>query len=238
LKVTEEFRVAEVLAAFANLDRENLVKVKAFRNDYPDFAPAEWWDYKFTLNELVPSVMGFGDNPVDPLEYGAILDTELATSWHDTQSQVWCAWDNEFKFASVFVLTSLLRSVFVAPKEAVLTSANLYMSDGEFLELATPKMYGFHKAVLYLHHHPWRAKICKDCEKYFVARHPKREFCEYKSPDPRYLSCRHKNDCERKLKYYDATGREKRQKATKAATKKRRSNPRLPVHNPKSTWTQ
>lgn len=165
-------------------------------------------------------MMPYGDNPLNPADYDTVLERGLAPMWQEAQSQVHGAWDNEFKFPNVFGLTALLRTVFVAPTEMVLTSSNLYLPDGELCELSSPKLYTFHNAVLYLHHNSWRARICKGCEKYFVANHPKRDYCEY--PDARGETCRQKNDNKRRLDYYYKTGKKKRQ------TKKRKGSPRLP----------
>jgi hypothetical protein len=217
LKIPEEFKEAEVLAQFANLDTADAAAVAYFQNNYPDFAPAEWWDY----------TVEYGNNP-NPLElvtrtvYGMIAPDAIygvAPRWHETHSFVCSTWENEFEFTSIFVLTALLRSVFVGSAETART-ASMNLTDWQLFELSTHPMYGFHNAVLYLYHQPWRAKTCRGCGKYFVANHPKREFCEY--PDARGETCRYKNDNRRHLEYYHEAGKEKRQAKT------RKSSPSLP----------
>src|SRR5712671_4475244 len=185
MKVPETFRDAEALADFANLNPADAASVAYFRNNYPDFAPAEWWDYRTESVDFVP-VSG------DDLDFkGTDIKGSLAKSllfvWQDTQEEIRRVWQDRFKFESVFNLTELLKMVFVAPSEMVLSGSHLYLPDGTFHELSTSKVYSFHKAVLYLHQNSWRAKICKGCEKHFVANHPKRDFCEY--PDARGETC-------------------------------------------------
>jgi hypothetical protein len=37
--------------------------------------------------------------------------------------------------------------------------------------------YAYQSAVMFLHEQPWRAKICEECHKRFVADHAKRRYC-------------------------------------------------------------
>jgi hypothetical protein len=216
LRVSEAFRDAEVLADFANLDPEEVASVAYFRNNYPDFAPAEWWDYQTQSLELV-RVRGDDSSNVE-----GKIEEHLISVWEDTQDELRRAWEDQFKFESVFNLTELLKMVFVAPSEMVLSAAHLYLPDGTFHELSTSKVWSFHKAVLYLHENGWRARVCRSCERYFVANHPQRDFCQY--PDARGETCRDRNDNKRKLDYYYTTGKKERQ----AKHRKRKSSPRLP----------
>ena len=216
LKVSEQFRDAEALAEFANLNSTDSAEVGYFRNNYPDFAPAEWWEYKYEGMEIVPAVMPWGDSPINPAEQGALIDDSPVLCWTDLQDEIVRKWEDHFQFESVFNLTALLKMVFIVPgqtkeerMETVWTQSHLYLPDGSLAELASPTLYTFHTAVLYLYQQPWRARICKSCGKYFVANHPKRDFCEY--PDKRGETCRQKNDNARHLVYYRETGKKKRQ---------------------------
>ena len=222
MKVTEAFRDAEALANFANLNPADSAAVDFFKENYLDFAPREWWDYKFEEMELIPGVVSLpgSNNPINAADYPAMLEENLVPIWQTAQGEIQRAWEDKFQFEKIFGLTELLKAVFVAPAETVRTSLHLYMPDGDLYELSSPKLYTYHKAVLYLNQHPWQARICKACEKYFVANHPKRDFCEY--PDVENETCREKNDKSRKLDYYYTTGKKKRQ------AKKRKSSPRLP----------
>lgn len=163
--------------------------------------------------------------------------------WHHAQEQVRKAWKAQFTFPAaverarngrsrklgvtvsppeVEDLSDLLKLVFQADSgNRLWNSSQLLLPDGTIHEIKTPVPYGFHKALLYLHQHPNRAKICKLCGKYFVTAHGKRDFCEYK--DERGESCRQKNDKTRKLDYYYETAKEVRQ-----AKRKKKSSPRLP----------
>jgi hypothetical protein len=222
LKVPEAFRDAEALADFANLDPADSAAVDFFRVNYGDFAPLDWWDYKVEEIELIPAMVSLpdSDDPMNAKEYAAMLEENLVPVWQSTQEEVQRAWAGQFQFEKIFGLTELLKAVFVAPDELVRASLHLNIPDGQLSELGGSKLYTYHKAVLYLIQRPWQAKICKSCNKYFVASHPKRDYCEY--PDLDSETCREKNDKSRKLDYYYTTGKGKRQ------AKKRKSSPRLP----------
>jgi hypothetical protein len=223
MKLPEAFRDAEALAEFANLSPTDSASVAYFKENYPEFAPCEWWDYKFEDLELIPAVLpaSDSDNPINPIAYGGVLKEDLIPIWQNVQDEIQRAWIDRFQFENVFGLTQRLKAVFIAPSELVLTGSHLYLPDGALYELGTPKLYTFHKAVLYLNQHSWRPKICQHCGKYFVANHPQRDSCPY--PDARGETCRQKRDKKRKLDYYFTTGKHKRQ-----ANNKRKSNPRLP----------
>jgi hypothetical protein len=222
LKVPESFRDAEALAEFANLNSADSDAVAFFKVNYGGFAPLEWWDYKVEEIDLIPGALPLPDSndPLNPTECPAMLEEVLSPVWQITQEEIRRAWENQFKFENIFVLTVLLKEVFIAPDEIVRASLHLNIPDGELSELSGSKLYAYHKAILYLIQHPWQAKICKDCHKYFVANHPKRDYCEYLNLNSE--TCREKNDKIRKLDYYYTTGKGKRQ------AKKRRSSPRLP----------
>jgi hypothetical protein len=207
VKRPEGFQDAEALADFANLNPKDAASVSYFRNNYPDFTPAEWWDYQTESLEL----------------HHVEIKKHIISVWQNTQQQIRRVWRNHFKLKSVFYLTDLLKMVSDAPSGIALNECYVYLPDGTVQELSTSKMYLFHKAILYLHSNPWRAKVCPEkkggCGKYFVANHPKRDFCEY--PDARGETCRHKDDKRRKLEYYYAMGKKKRR------AKMRKGSPRL-----------
>jgi hypothetical protein len=230
MKLPEGFRDAEALADFANLDWNDAQKLTYFRQNYPDFAPAEWWDYKTEWVELVPRVVPLPNStdPINPAEHGFALEEELRPLWTVVQDDIHSCWLSKFQFESVFYLTQTLKYVFTAPTDMVQVSAHLYLPDGDLAVLSALKPLTYHKAVVFLNQHPKRAKICKACKKHFVANHPKREFCEY--PDERGETCRQKNGRMRNLKNYHARGRKLRQKKNKrqGMKKQRMSSPRVP----------
>src|ERR1700674_2205231 len=224
MKRPEGFQDAEALAEVANLNTEDLKAVAYFRNNYPDFAPAEWWDYKYEELSLIRT------SAIDDPNHTGAIGFEGVFLWQVAQEEIQQVWADQFKFASVFNLTALLKIVFVSPTaEMVWDQSYLDMPDGMYHEYLADKAYSFHQAVLFLHRQPWRAKICdekrKGCGKYFVANHPARDFCEY--PDAEGETCRQKDDKRRKLEYYYATGKKKRQ------AKMRKGSPRLQGSQPK-----
>jgi hypothetical protein len=225
VKVTEAFRDAETLAVFANLDPANLSpldskNVANFRNNYPDFAPSEWWDYLHRIdgNQVLRYEDVIKIDRSDP-NYESKIASKILKQWQHTQNEIQKVWEVGFKLNSS-AISDLLKLVFYVDRPGLVwNSSQVLLPDGTVYELNT-KLYSFHKAVLYLHQHPQQAKRCKECRKYFVHIHGKREFCEY--PDSRGETCRHKNDNKRRLDYYYTAGRKKRQ------AKMRKSSPRLP----------
>jgi hypothetical protein len=235
VRVTEAFRDAETLAVFANLDPVNLdpldsANVTYFRNNYPDFAPSEWWDYLCRTD----GGLAIPYEDIEKIKNGdPNYRTKLAKivegqkQWQSTQHDVQSYWNLGFDFTTVLrggtsAISDLLKLVFyVYPGQRQWGPSQVLLPNGTIYELDT-KLYSFHKAVLYLHQHPQQAKRCKDekCRKYFVHVHGKREFCEY--PDSRGETCRYKNDNKRKLDYYYEAGKKRRQ------AKMRKSSPRLP----------
>lgn len=213
VKVTETFRDAETLAEFANLEPTDSAAVAYFRNNYPDFAPKEWWDYPYLIDGM--RVLRHDDvikiAKSDP-KFKTKIENKLVQQWQHAQEQIQRAWKAGFKFKNISEV-EILKLVFCVDRPGLAwNSSQLLLPDGTVYELNT-KLYSFHKAVLYLHQHPRQAKICKKCRKYFVHVHGKRKFCEY--PDPRGETCRHKNDNKRRLDYYYETGKKKRQAKTK-----------------------
>jgi len=221
MKVTEAFRDAEALADFANLNPLDSAVVAYFRNNYPDFAPGEWWDYLYRIDGTRVIRAEDIDKIRNDPDYKTKLDklSEGLKQWQYAQDHIQKFWKAEFKLNASGV-SDLLKLVFYMDRPGLVwNSSQVLLPNGTIYELNT-KLYSFHKAVLYLHQHPRQAKICKMCGKYFVHVHGKREFCEY--PDTRGETCRHKNDNKRRLDYYYEAGKKKRQAKT------RKGSPRLP----------
>jgi hypothetical protein len=223
MKVTETFRGAEALADFANLNPADAASVAYFRNNYPEFAPSEWWDYPCRMHGMRVIRAEDALKIQNDRDYDAKLKKLQMglQQWEYTQDHIQTVWKGGFKL-SVSGVSELLKLVFCVDRPGLVwNSSQVFLPNGSIYELNT-KLYDFHKAVLYLHQHPNQAKICKNekCRKYFVHVHGKREFCEY--PDARGETCRHKNDNKRRLEYYYQTGKKERQAKT------RKSSPRVP----------
>lgn len=227
MAITEAFRDAETLAAFANLDPESpdqldSANVANFRNNYPDFAPSEWWEY---LNRIEGTRVIRAED-IDKIKNDPHFKIKLRKlreglkQWQYTQDHIQKVWQAGFKLNASEV-SALLKLVFYVDRPGQLwNSSQVLLPDGTVYELSNTKLYSFHKAVLYLLQNPRQAKRCKKCRKYFVHGRGKRDYCEY--PDSRGVTCRYKNDNKRRLDYYYATGKKKRQ------AKMRKGNPRLP----------
>lgn len=221
MKVTEAFRDAEALAEFANLESTDSASVAYFRNNYPEFAPIEWWDYQ----HLIDGMRVIRAEDIDKIRNDPNYKTKLnklgegLKQWQYAQDHIQKVWKAGFEL-NASALSDLLKLVFYVNHPGLAwNSSQVLLPDGTVYELNT-KLYSFHKGVLYLHQHPRQAKRCKKCRKYFVHVHGKREFCEY--PDSRGETCRYKNDNKRRLDYYYKTGKKKRQ------AKMRKGSPILP----------
>jgi hypothetical protein len=229
VKVTESFRDAEALAAFANLDLANLdpldsANVTNFRNNYPNFAPSEWWDYP-ARGEGARVILADDIDKIrnDP-NFKSKLDelSKGVPQWRYAQDYIQQVWKAGFNLLNASGVSDLLNLVFYTDRSDLIWNSSQVLSPNGIVYVLNTKLYDFHKAVLYLQQHPKQAKMCKNkkCRKYFVHVHGKREFCEY--PDTRGETCRHKNDNKRRLDYYYETGKKKRQ------VNMRKGSPRLP----------
>ena len=228
MKATATFRDAEALATFANLDPENADAVAYFRNNYPNFAPVEWWDYKYNEYSLC-STLTEAELEKDPSTWedtkpAGVLEEAPVFMWQVTQDEIQRLWKNHFQFESVFWLTALLKHVFVAPPDLIWNQDHLYLPDYMFQELLADKTYSFHTAVLYLNDHPKQAKICKECGKYFVTAHGKRAFCLY--PDERGETCSQKQIAKQHLEWWRNHGEKQRKAKQKQKQKQRQKRTR------------
>ena len=192
--------------------------VEYFRNNYPDFAPSEWWDYLYRRDGTrvfrAEDVIKADTN--DP-DWKRKLESKAVKQWQYAQDEIRKAWKAGFKFKNASELSDLLKLVFYVDRPGLMWNSSVILSNGGFLELNT-KFYDFHKAVLYLHEHPRQAKICAECEKYFVHARGKRTLCLF--PDSRGETCGQKRINRDRLKWWHKKGDKRR----KAERKRKKSN--------------
>ncbi len=191
VKVTEAFRSAEALADFANLDPADSASVVYFRNNYPEFAPGEWWDYLYRINGA--KVLRYDDViriPKDDPNFRTKIESKVVLQWREAQEQIRQAWSAKFKFKTVSEFSDLLKLVFYVDRPGLVwNSSQVLLPNGTVYDLHS-RVYEFHRALLYLQQHPRQAKICANCRKYFVHVHGKREYCLF--PDSRGETCSQK----------------------------------------------
>jgi hypothetical protein len=226
LKVSEGFRAAEALAEFANLKPTDSASVAYFRNNYPDFAPSEWWDYLYRFDGT--RVLDFDDiskiDESDPNWKSKIL-SKVLKQWQHAQNEIQNAWKVGFKFKTAKEVSDLLKLIFYVDRPGVIwNSSQVLMPGGGIYELNT-KLHGFHKGVFYLQEHPTQAKICENekCQKYFVHVHGKRKLCPF--PDSRGETCAQKRINEGKREWWHKKGKKQRQ------TKSKRKKSNRGAHN-------
>ncbi|HXA78738.1 MAG TPA: hypothetical protein VNV41_16505 [Candidatus Acidoferrales bacterium] len=201
MKVTEALRDAEGLAEFADLDPAG---VAYFRNNYPDFAPSDWWDLPYRIDGT--RMLRFDD--VRGLTDTKEIERKVVPQWQHTQEQIRKAWKSKFAFKHASEVSDLLKLVFSANRsERVWNSSQVILPNGTIHEVHTT-LQSFHKAVLYLHGHPRQAKICEECGRFFVHVHGKRELCLV--PDARGETCAQKRINARKLKWWHKRGNKQR----------------------------
>lgn len=144
-RVTEVLRNAQALAGFSNL--ETAREADYFRNNYPDFLPGKWWEYR------------------------------NGEQWRMTQRFLRESWKSQFTgggyfvarlIQSVFNPDDLLDSLFDFK-----TGQPKFIEISEMPWGSTP----FQMAVLHLFERPWRARFCEECHKRFIAVEPKNKFC-------------------------------------------------------------
>lgn len=225
MTVTEAFRDAESLAEFANLDPANENAVAYFRNNYPGFAPAEWWDYPYRIDGT--RVLRYEDViqiPESDPNFKTKIKTKIVQQWQHAQDQIRRAWKAKFNFKNVSELSDLLKLIFDVDRPGqVWNSSQVLAPNGTIYELNS-RLYGYHKALLYLHEHPQQAKICgnPECRKYFMTAHGKRDFCLY--PDERGETCSQKQIAKQHLEWWRTKGEAQRKakKKQKAKMKQKR----------------
>jgi hypothetical protein len=121
--------------------------VTQFRSKHPDFLPSLIWQ-------------AFGPMPND--EPGRYL------LWLQMQKQLKEVWDKGFPEKDVLDLISASSTLLdFASGYAAETSG---ASDGISLDM-------YRKAILFLYGESWRAKICKQCLRHFIATASKSECC-------------------------------------------------------------
>jgi len=191
--------------------------VDYFRNNYPDFAPNEWWDYLYRIDGT--RVLRYEDVikiPKSDPNFNSKMESKVVQQWQHAQEQIQKAWKAGFKFKSASEVSDLLKLIFYMDRPGLIwNSSQVLVPGGGIYELNT-KLHGFHKAVLYLHEHPRQAKICDECGKYFVHVHGKRKLCLF--PDARGETCPQKRIDEDKREWWHKKG--KKQRKTKGKRKK------------------
>jgi len=180
-RVTDVFRDAQALALFSNLEEKD---VEHFRNNYPDFAPRNWWGYKLTLQDLQVtgdlkhSQMLLTDpfwkqepfrsrNPSGGNTYAFRQQTTPRNLWQQNQSWLREAWKAHFEIGLLDML-KLLTSVFdpkASPPNTVFATL-LNVPDGSY-----------HRGLSWLFEQKWRARLCAECKKRFVAAESKTICC-------------------------------------------------------------
>jgi hypothetical protein len=184
-----------LLAKFANLKPED---AEGFRRRYPNFAPdawpGGWWNSQVVTESGSDSV----------LEY----------KWQEMQRHLHKLWVQRFS-------PDLCIELMTVGTEWARMSAkhNAQQQAGEEHELragsgfdASPKVWDYQRAIMFLYVQPWRASRCEreECRRYFVKEIPARRFCS----DTCFHLCRDSG----KLKWWHKAG--KKQRAQKNKTKK------------------
>jgi hypothetical protein len=215
---TGAFRDAQALALFSNLEEND---VDSFRNNYPDFAPQKWWDYRLTLQDLLLAgdtkhlQMLLNDpfwnrepfrsnNPSGAGTYAFRQQTTPRNLWQQNQSWLREAWNAHFEIELLDIL-KLLTSVFdpsdSSPKTVFATL------------LDVPVGGSYHRGLSYLFEQRWRARFCAECKKRFVAGESKNICCSE--------TCSHERRNRGKRGWFNAVG--STQRAARNMIGKRRS---------------
>jgi hypothetical protein len=202
-----------------NLNPADSVGAAHFGNNYPDFAPSEWWDYLYRINGT--RVLRYEDvikaDKNDP-EWEKKLESKVVKQWQETQHEIQKVWKAKFKLKTAAEVSDLFKLVFYVDRSGVPWNSSQILVPGVGVYELNSKLYSFHHAVLYLHQHPRQAKICEECGKYFVHAHGKRTLCLY--PDSRGETCGQKRINRDKLKWWYERGKKQR----KAKSKRKKSN--------------
>lgn len=175
-RTAEETRLlldaADALAAFADLEPAG---VEVFRQRYPDFFAVFDPD-----NPPTPYVTdaAFWDYQSDRAQ-----QKNFSRHWQLVQAGVRRAWDtwtseSDVYLVTMFELLHLLTSVF--------DPNNALFAVGKHPDYVAPVYVNempFHQAVQFLNLEHWRAKVCQECGKRFVADHASRKYCSIASEE-------------------------------------------------------
>ena len=182
-RIEEEERAlldaADALAAFANLEPAG---VEAFRQLHLDFIPAVWWAKSNWLQErnLLLKAWRAG--------FPADLTLKLTTARlfgvaHILASAGLPAGIPNPSFTAQMITDALDnfdgRSLIgLAPNRKILAPDGTDITKEVKRRVESdPQVWPYQRAVLFLHVEPWRAKVCQECGRRFVADHARRKYC-------------------------------------------------------------
>jgi hypothetical protein len=197
---------AQTLAIFANLTSEGF---EYFQQNYPDFVPTSLWA------EQSGVMFTHRLSASDP------QTTQQATTvkfiWAETiQKALQAAWRSGFPTAESISLIGmgghvpLNLGLKVTPEVA-----EMLKRMGKEFEF---NVYGFQKAVMFLHVQAWRAAFCPKCGIRFVKTKPQQKFCTDK--------CFNEGRAAYKRKLWQQHGEEWRQQTAKQSRRsKKRAKP-------------
>jgi hypothetical protein len=203
-RVTDSLRDAQILAEFSILEPD---KVEYFRNNYPDFVPSSWWDYD--------SGQPWNDAKLDGKLQWQITQVFLSRAWA-SQFKIG-VWSLVNLLRLIFNADSLFTTIaerfmrepypngFPEGTRADFAEGRIEFSDGRAIQLPPRPRFGYgdeneqeipmQRAIVYLFENPWRARLCAECNKRFVAAEPKNKFCSE--------SCSHENRNRQKRKWWN-----------------------------------
>jgi hypothetical protein len=163
MKVTPDFRDAQALAKFANLDVKG-TEVAAFRHDYPNFAPASWWDADVPQTDFgkADTSEGLAQLVREPWIIGATVKR-----WQHTANHLRMAWGE-------FTVTQMMQLMLLVFDPTVWNHhpASVYAQPGSLHE------HEFHRGLLWLSERKWRAKRCQKCQQYIVVGSVRTKYCD------------------------------------------------------------
>jgi hypothetical protein len=96
--------------------------------------------------------------------------------WEFVQGQLRDAWHRQFNIPFMQFTFFLLNSVF-DPTEVNWVKDQPRVAIVRDNRLLTLETYPYHEAVQWMVGHGWRARQCKQCEKYIVAETSQQQYC-------------------------------------------------------------
>lgn len=180
-------RDAQTLAMFSNLTEK---EVEYFRQNYPDFVPAVWW--------AGPAWKKSVETPSPWMQERDFLRTTWVAGF-PADNTLKLATTNLFGIAHLLASTGFPADIpnpfFVAPiltqvldrsstpSVPGLKPSGFFAPDGTDIteavksKMASPQIWPYQRAVLFLHTNSWRASFCENCGQRYIKEKPPQRFC-------------------------------------------------------------
>ena len=160
---------ARALADFSNINSPE--RFDYFRNNYPNFLPAEVFD---TPGVVIPP----GAPPESGLGKAAASGLPLQL-WMLHQRILRIAWEKKFPLDNCVSLITAVEGLSAHSREVERVAEHMVQHNTipDYSSVPKQEVWPFQRAVMFMAVNSWRARFCIKCGKRFVAAKPKNTYC-------------------------------------------------------------